>query len=143
MALKGTLKIIGAPSDYNIVECEYKLTQQVGFDGTPSAGVVGGKVIVTIVSPEKSRFLHEWMLHDHMQHDAWIYLDVSYNRFSDNATRRIFVEDAYCIELFEYFNNQNSNMTTMRLTIYATRIQFLDLMSTGVGLDNKARKLID
>ncbi len=141
MALKATLHINGYPSTFNIVECEYNITQAVNLDGVPCAGVAVGKIIVTIVSPEKAYFLQKWMLDDFKQCDGYIEMDVNYNRLSRNASRIIEFKDAFCIGLYEYFNNQNSDMTTMRLTIYASYIQFADSRNAvGVGYDNRSKK---
>ena len=118
-----------------MVECEYRLTQKINTDGLPSDGVKGGIITVPIVSPEKARFFFEWMLKDDLTHQGMIYLEVNANRFT-TAYRRIFFEEAYLIDLYEYFNNQNSNMMTMRLVISASRIQFAEVHSAGIGLDN-------
>lgn len=136
MALKAKLNITNAPEEYNVVECEYRLTQKTNTDGLPSDGVKGGTIIVTIVSPEKARFFFEWMLKDDLTHQGMILLEVNANSMFSTAYRRIFFTEAYLIDLYEYFNNQNSKMMTMRLTISASQIQFVDTHSTGIGLDN-------
>ncbi len=140
MALQAKIQIEG--QQYSIVECEYTLSKKVNIDGTPCTGPTGGLVDLTIVSPEKARFLYEWMLSDTMKHDCMIWLDVNYNRFSRNSVRRISLQDAFCIGLYEYFNNQNSDMMTMRLSLYGTRIQFVDTMSNGIGIDNRLQRPI-
>ena len=142
MALKATLSITGHGTSYSVVECEYKLSQAVNIDGIPCDGVRGGKIIVTIAAPEKSNFLHEWMLNDHRQYDGSIKLDVNYNRLSRNATRTIEFHNAYCIELYEYFNNQNSDMMTMRLTLYSGAIFFVEPTVMAVGLDNVHKQVV-
>lgn len=125
MALKATLCLSDANVKYNVVECEYEITKPVTCDGQPTGGVTAGKIVVTIVSPEKANILHEWVMADNKQHDGWIEMDVNYNRFGPNSIRNIEIRNVYCVGLYEYFNNQNSNMATMRLTLYAEFIAFI------------------
>ena len=83
------------------------------------------------------------MLDDHGQEDGYIEMDVNYNRLSKNTCRYIEFKNAYCVGLYEYFNNQNTNMATMRLTLYAELITFSDKLSGGaVGYDNISKKAL-
>ena len=141
MALKATLHLTDANVTYSIVECEYEITQPVNADGQPNGGVKAGRIIVTIVSPEKAQVLHEWMLNDNKQHDGFIEMDVNYNRFGPNSSRCIEFRNTYCVGLYEYFNNQTSNMATMRLTLYAEYIAFLvGRTAFAVGYDNLSKE---
>lgn len=141
MALKAKLHINDSPQSYSIVECEYDITQPVNPDGQPCGGVIAGRIVVTIVSPEKAETLQEWMLNDHLQHDGHIEMDVNYNYFSRNACRTIEFKNAYCIGLYEYFNNQSSKTATMRITIYAENISFKnEAEGNALGYDNIEKK---
>lgn len=141
MALKATLHLNDANVNYSIVECEYEITQPVNADGQPNGGVKAGRIIVTIVSPEKAQVLHEWMLDDYKQHDGSIEMDVNYNHFGPNSVRRIGFINAYCVGLYEYFNNQSSNMATMRLTLYSESIMFyIGHTNLSVGYNNLIKK---
>ncbi len=137
MSLKATLHLVDANMTYSIVECEYEMVQPVNADGQPNGGVKAGRIVVTIVSPEKAQVLQEWMLNDYKQHDGYIEMDVNYNRFGPNSCRYIQFQNAFCVGLYEYFNNQTSNMATMRLTLYAEVISFLNSRNgIAVGYDN-------
>lgn len=141
MALKATLHLVDANMKYSIVECEYEITQPVNADGQPNGGVKAGRIVVTIVSPEKAQVLQEWMLNDNKQHDGYIEMDVNYNRFGPNSCRYIEFKNTYCVGLYEYFNNQTSNMATMRLTLYAEFIAFLNSRNGyAVGYNNLAKE---
>ena len=125
------------------MECEYEIKQDVNPDGSPKGGVSAGRIIVTIVSPEKSLFLYRWMLSDCSKYDGSIAMDVTYNRLSKNACRYVYFKDAYCVGLYEYFNNQNSDMATMRLTLYATSIDFMDSPNgISAGYNNVTKKSV-
>ena len=143
MALKGTLSIDGNTERYTLVECEYRLTQAVSVDGIPEDGVHAGTIVATIVTPTKGYVLYEWMLNDFMKKDGNLCFVTNVNNINKSGTRNIRFEDAFCIDLYEYFNNHNSVMMTTRLVIQARKIMFGDSSNTGIGLDNATKKVVE
>lgn len=140
MALKGKLQIDGSSAKFNIVECEYRLSQGVDTDGKPSTGVCGGVIIVTIVTPAEGIHFFDWMLCDGRQKDGIVTLVTNVN--SKTSYRYIHFKEASCVNLYEYFNGHNSTMMTTRVTISARSIFFTDGTGSGIGMDNSSKELI-
>ena len=143
MALKGKLQIDGSSTKFTIVECEYRLSQGVDTDGKPETGVCGGVIIVTIVTPAQGVIFHDWFLCDSRKKDGIVSLVTNVNDKNKTSYRYIHFKEAYCVNLYEYFNNHNSTMMTTRVTISARSIFFTDGSGTGIGMDNDSKKLID
>lgn len=134
MAIKGTLKLKDQPEEYSVVECDYLLSRWFStYDGKPYDGPFGGTINVTIVTPAKGHSLYEWMLHADMKKDGTITLITNVNNSKKTAYRFIKFEDAYCTNLFEYFNDKNTNMMTTRIVIHATRTFFGDGNNISLG----------
>lgn len=143
MAIKGTLKIDGCSETFTLQECEYRLSQTVSVDGIPTSGVCGGLIIATIVTPTKGFVLYEWMLNDFMKKDGTISFVININDKSKKGTRTIRFEEAFCTNLFEYYNGLDKTMMTTRIAINARKIMFGDNTGQGIGLDNQTKKVIE
>lgn len=143
MALKGTFQIDDNNDIYTLVECEYRLSQSVSADGLPQAGVTGGLIIATIVTPTKGYALYEWMVNDFMKKDGKLSFITNVNGRTLPATRCIRFEEAFCTDLYEYFNGQDSSMMTTRLSIQARKILFADHTGQGIGIDNYTKKVAE
>ena len=143
MAIKGTLTIDGTSQTFTLQECEYRLTQKVNVDGVPSAGVCGGLIIATIITPTKGFALYEWMVNDFMKKDGTISFVTNVNSKTLPATRSIRFEEAFCTDLFEYFNGNDKSMMTTRLSIQARKILLCDTSGQGIGIDNITKKVIE
>ena len=143
MALKGKLQIYGSTAEFTIVECEYRLSQGVDTDGKPNTGVCGGVIIATIVTPAQGVIFHDWFLCDSRKKDGIVSLVTNVNDKNKTSYRYINFKEAYCVNLYEYFNSHNSTMMTTRVTISARSIFFTDGSGTGIGMDNDSKKLID
>jgi len=123
MALTGTLKI--ESKQYNILECEYEFTQAVDHTGRPTDRTRGGLINIVIVAPDDSDLqLHEWMRDKDAVKDGTINLTVN----SDNVDKpkTIQFKDAYCVRLYEYFNNNNTVQMYLKLSIMAGTVKFGD-----------------
>lgn len=110
---------------YSVMECDYEFTQAVDITGRPSDRPRGGLINVVIMSPDDSDLtLHEWMRDKDTTKDGKITLYV--NRDSAMAPKTIRFENAYCIRLYEYFNNNNTMPMYMKLGIMAGVLTFGD-----------------
>lgn len=110
---------------YSVMECDYEFTQAVDITGRPSDRPRGGLINVVIMSPDDSDLsLHEWMRDKDTTKDGKITLYV--NRDSVMAPKTIRFENAYCIRLYEYFNNNNTLPMYMKLGIMAGVLTFGD-----------------
>ena len=108
---------------YGILECEYEFNQSIDITGRPSDRPRGGVINLVIVSPDDSDLtFHEWMRDKDTTKDGTIVLAV--NRDSVNAPKTIKFEEAYCIRLYEYFNDNNALPMYTKLSIIASSITF-------------------
>ena len=134
MALKATLSIVGIDQEYTVVEFEHRLSQTVSTNGVPQDGPHGGMFVVTINTPEKNYNLYDWMLQPTKNADVCIYLQIN-AKGKQTSFKTIHFEEAYCTNYYEFFNNQNKNMMTIRLVIHAGKVYFIDGDNTGHGLN--------
>lgn len=141
MALKATLNIIGIDQEYTVVEFEHRLSQTVNTNGIPEDGPHGGMLVVTINTPEKNYDLYNWMLTSKKTVDGCVCLQIN-ARNRQTSFKTIHFEDAYCTNFYEFFNNQNKNMMTIRLVINAEKVYFIDGDGNGHGLDTRKQSEI-
>lgn len=123
MALAGNLKI--ESMEYDILECEYEFTQAVDHTGRPTDRPRGGLINIVIKAPSNDDLmLHEWMRDKDATKDGTINLTVN----SDNVDKpkTIQFKDAYCVRLYEYFNNNNSVQMYTKLSMMAGTVKFGD-----------------
>ena len=121
MALTGILTIDSAK--YEVLECEYEFTQAVDHTGRPTDRTRGGMINVVIVAPDDNDLsLHEWMRDKDTTKDGTIKLVVNQgNVFKDKTIK---FKDAYCVRLYEYFNNNNSVQMYLKLSMMAGTVAF-------------------
>ena len=121
MALESKLIIEGHP--YNVLECEYEFNQAVDITGRPSDRPRGGMINIIIAAPDdRDLMFHEWMRDKTATKEGQIALKV--NRENIDSNKSIFFKDAYCVRLYEYFNNNNSVQMYMKISIMAGIIIF-------------------
>lgn len=123
MALTAKLEIEGNNNTYNVLECDYEFTQAIDQTGRPSDRPRGGLINIMIVAPDDTDMVfHEWMRDKFTSKEGKITLVV--NRNNVDIPRTISFKDAYCVKLFEYFNNNNHIQMYSKLTIAAGTIKF-------------------
>lgn len=116
-------KLIIGNHQYNVLECEYEFTQAVDITGRPSDRPRGGMINIIITSPDDSDLMfHEWMKEKNTTKDGQIALKV--NKDNMDANKSILFKDAYCVRLYEYYNNNNSIQMYMKISIMAGSIIF-------------------
>ena len=141
MALKATLKIADVNQEFTIIEFEYRLYQFMNTNGTPIEAPHGGMIIVTINTPEKSGPLYDWMLNPTKQIDGKISTTINAKN-KQNSYKTIHFQSAYLTNMFEYFNNQNSDMMTTRLVIHAEKLFFVDGDGIGIGFNAQNQTVV-
>lgn len=123
MALESFLSV--DKKTYSLLECEYEFTQAVDVTGRPSDRPRGGVINLVIVSPDDTDMtFHEWMREKDEVKDGDIILNV--NSQGSFAKKTIHFADAYCIRLYEYFNNSNSLPMYTKISLMATAMTFGD-----------------
>lgn len=141
MALKALLSIVGVNEEFTVVEFEHRLSQTVNTNGVPQDGPHGGMLFVTINTPEKNYALYDWMLSS-KQEDGCVYLVLNAKN-KQSSFKTIHFEDAYCVNFYEYFNNHNENMMTIKLVISAEKVYFIDGDGNGHGFSAKDQREIN
>lgn len=134
MAIKGQLWLDGAKDTYTVVECEYKLKQEVNENnGLPISGVTASAITLTIVTPDTGNVFYEWMINEFAFKNGCIALITNVNS-GGSSKRLIYFENAKCVALVDYFNNHNSSMMTTTLKIQPGRIIFQEnAQRSGAG----------
>ena len=143
MALKAKMRIEGVDTLFDVVECEYSMSQKVNLsNGLPAYGLTASQIIVTIVSPAKERPIYEWLMDEFHFLNGVIRLVTNVNSHTP-AYRHVWFENGKCVGLYEYFNNQSSVMMTTRLTIQPAKMGFVDgikLEESNIGYDFRKRR---
>ena len=118
-------KLIIESHVYTILECEYEFNQAVDVTGRPSDRPRGGLINLVIVSPDDSDLtFHEWMFDKESTKDGHIAFTVNISENTLTANKTLTFEDAYCVRLYEYFNNGNSIQMYTKISIMANSITF-------------------
>ena len=138
------MKIEGIDTLFDVVECEYSMKQNVNpSNGLPQYGLQASQLLVTIISPAKERPLYNWMMDEFNFLNGLIRLVTNVNSHQP-AYRYVWFENAKCVGLYEYFNNQNSVMMTTRLTIQPAKMGFVDgrnLSASNIAYDFRNRRM--
>ena len=93
--------------------------------GRPTDRTRGGLINIVIVAPDDTDLqLHEWMRDKDAVKDGTISLTV--NSENVDKPKTIQFKDAYCVRLYEYFNNNNSVQMYLKLSIMAGTVIFGD-----------------
>ena len=123
MAFRGTLKIESI--EYEILECEYEFTQAVDHTGRPTDRTRGGLINIVISSPgDSDTQLHQWMRDKDTIKDGTISLTINYK--NKECQKTIEFKDAYCVRLYEYFNDNNSVQMYLKMSIMPGTVKFGD-----------------
>lgn len=121
MALDARLEIEN--HSYNVLECEYEFNQEMDKTGRPSDRPRGGLLNIVVVAPDDSDLMmHEWMRDKNMTKDGHVLLTVNKNNV--DQPKNIYFKDAYCVRLYEYFNNNNSIQMYLKIGIMAGSLSF-------------------
>lgn len=122
MALQGQLKIGGRT--YGVVECSYEFSQSVDETGKPTSRPLGGTI--TFVMPSTSDddlFFYNWMFNKTQVHSGTFRFCV-YTTRNQQSYKTVFFNNAYCVELRDYFNDNDSKLmyTTIKISAELIRI---------------------
>lgn len=120
MALQGQLEICG--NTYGVVECSYDFSQSVDETGKPTSRPHGGSI--TFVMPSTSDddlFFYRWMFNKSLVYSGKFKFCVytSQNRLS---YKTVIFTNAFCVNLRDYFNDNDSKLMYTTVTISAEKI---------------------
>ena len=117
MALQGQLKIGGRI--YGVIECSYDFSQIVDETGKPTSRPRGGSI--TFVMPSTSDddlFFYNWMFNKTQVHSGTFRFCV-YTTRNKQSYKTLEFENAYCIQLSDFFNDSDSRLMYTTVTITA------------------------
>lgn len=121
MALQGTLKIGGMT--YGVVECAYDFRQSVDDTGKPVSRPQGGQITFVIPSTsDDDIFFYKWMFNK-TEVKSGIFRFVVFTNNNKRSYKSVEFLNAYCIELKDYFNDNDSKLMYTTVTISAEIIR--------------------
>ena len=126
MALQGHLKIAGRT--YGVVECAYEFNQQVDETGKPTSRPMGGRITFVIPSTsDDDLFFHKWMFHKTEVYSG-VFRFVVFSNSNKRSYRTVAFANAYCVQLKDYFNDNDSKLmyTTITLSAQGIRVGAVD-----------------
>lgn len=135
MAFKATL-IIGkklttaslieqeTKNKYELLECEYEFYQSLDESSKPSSRPQSG--LIKFVMPaqgDDDMFFYNWMFNRAETHDGTIEMLISTD---DNKKKylHLYFQDAYMVNMYQYFNNSNSLLVRTKVTLSARKFTF-------------------
>lgn len=111
-------------SKYELVECEYEFYQSLDESGKPSSRPQSG--LIKFVMPaqgDDDTFFYEWMFDRARKYNGTIEMLLSTD---DNRKKylHLYFEDAYMVNMYSYFNNNNSLLVRTKVTLSARKFTF-------------------
>lgn len=131
MALQGKLKI--GQREYGIIECEYEFSQSIDDTGKPVTRPRGGSI--TFVMPatnDDDLFFYKWMFNK-TEVENGEFTFVVYSHDNKMSYKHVRFENAYCIGLRDFFNDNDSRLMYSTITISAEII----LIGGGARFSNE------
>lgn len=109
---------------YELVECEYEFYQSVDESGKPSSRPQSGLIkFVMPATGDDDLFFYNWMFSRADTHNGTIEMLLSTND-SKKKFLHLYFEDAYLINMYQYFNNNNSLLVRTKITLSARKMTF-------------------
>ena len=119
MSFKAILSVGG--QDYNVLNCNYGLMQEVDATGRPSSITRGGKITIEVESTADTS-LSDWMFNNFEQKDGNIKF---LKRDTEATAKELIFTQAYAVKYVENFDSTGKNPMTETITISA--------MTIGIG----------
>lgn len=109
---------------YGIVECAYEFNQSIDETGKPTSRPRGGTI--TFVMPATSdddTYFYKWMF-DKIAIHSGVFRFVVYSNHNKRSYKTVEFVNAYCIQLKDYFNDNDSKLmyTTVTLSAQVIRV---------------------
>lgn len=109
---------------YELVECEYEFYQSLDESGKPSSRPQSG--LIKFVMPaqgDDDLTFYNWMFNRVDKRDGTIEMLLSTD---DNKKKylHLYFEDAYMVNMYQYFNNNNSLLVRTKVTLSARKFTF-------------------
>lgn len=119
MALQGKLQISGQGKEYGIVECAYEFHQSIDDSGKPTTRPRGGTItFVTPSTSDEDLFFYNWMF-DKIQKQGGEFTFLVFTENNKISYKHVSFENAYCVSLKDYFNDNDSKLMYTTVTLSA------------------------
>lgn len=116
MSFKAILKVGG--NEYNVLNCNYGLSQETDATGRPSSVTRGGMISIEVESTSDTS-LSDWMFNNFEMRSG----SIDFLKRDTNATAKsLNFVDAYAVKYVENFDSTGQNPMTEKLTISAREI---------------------
>ena len=109
---------------YDLVECEYEFYQSVDESGKPSSRPQSGLIkFVMAAQDDSDLFFYNWMFSRANTHSGTIEMLISTDENKKSYLHLQF-GNAYLINMYQYFNNNNSLLVRTKITLSAMTMNF-------------------
>ncbi len=116
MSFKAKLKVAG--NEYNVLNCNYGLSQETDATGRPSSVTRGGMITIEVESTSDTS-LSDWMFNNfEMRSGSIVFL----KRDTEATSKELNFSDAYAIKYVENFDATGENPMIEKITISAREI---------------------
>ncbi|WP_299242755.1 type VI secretion system tube protein TssD [uncultured Aquimarina sp.] len=116
MSFKAKLKVGG--KEYNVLNCNYGLSQETDATGRPSSVTRGGMITIEVESTADTS-LSDWMFNNFEMRDGSI---VFLKRDTDAKAKELNFTNAYAVKYIENFDSTGKNPMTEKITLSAREI---------------------
>ena len=121
MALQGILDI--GNKRYDVVECSYEFSQSIDNTGKPTSRPQGGSITFVIPSTsDADLFFYRWMFDKTQVYSGRFRFSV-YTTRNKTSFKTVVFTNAYCVNLRDYFNDNDSKLMYTTITISAELIR--------------------
>lgn len=109
---------------YELVECEYEFYQSLDESGKPASRPQSGLIkFVMPAQDDNDLFFYNWMFNRADTHNGTIEMLLSTDDNKKNYLH-LYFEDAYMVNMYQYFNNNNSLLVRTKVTLSARKFTF-------------------
>ena len=109
---------------YELVECEYEFYQSLDESGKPASRPQSGLIkFVMPAQDDNDLFFYNWMFNRAETHNGTIEMLLSTDDNKKNYLH-LYFEDAYMVNMYQYFNNNNSLLVRTKVTLSARKFTF-------------------
>lgn len=133
MALQGKIEVssvpgsvgglMGGSESYNIIECEYQFSQSIDETGKPTSRPRGGTITFVLPTVEDDdSFFYDWMFNKSETHSGQFVFTI-YGKNNRRRLKHLKFTNAYCIDLKEYFSDNDSRLMYMTIVLSAEKIE--------------------
>lgn len=117
MALQGQLKI--GQKTYGIVQCQYEFYQACDGSSKPTSRPHGGNIVFVMpATSDDDLFFYKWMF-SKTEVKNGVFTFTVWSKQNKQSYKTVSFENAYCINLADYFNDSDSRLMYTTITLAA------------------------